>query len=85
VNTARGGVIESNAVLKGLADGIIGAVGLDVVNGEFQSTQLPVDPLVEASFTDPRIIITPHAGGSTHDAHAKVFGKVAELIENITN
>lgn len=85
VNTARGGVIDSCAVLQGLAGGIIGAVGLDVVNGEFQSTQLPTDPLVEASFFDPRIIITPHAGGSTHDAHAKVFGKVAELIEKITN
>ena len=30
---------------------------------------------------DKRIIITPHAGGSTLDAHDKVFGKTTELIK----
>jgi D-3-phosphoglycerate dehydrogenase len=81
VNTARGEVLESAAVLEGLKNGTIEAVGLDVLNGEFESTELPADPLVAASANDPRIILTPHVGGSTHEAHAKVFGKVAELIE----
>ena len=30
---------------------------------------------------DKRIIITPHAGGSTFDSHDKVFGKISELIK----
>ena len=68
--------------MEGLDTGKIAAIGLDVCNDEYESAQLPKDPLVERSFTDKRIVITPHAGGSTHDAHGKVFGKVAELIGN---
>lgn len=82
VNTARGGIVESEAIIDGLESGKIAAIGLDVCNEEYESSQLPKDPLVERSFTDNRIIITPHAGGSTLDAHGKVFGKVAELIVN---
>lgn len=82
VNTARGGMIDSNAVMHGLDTGKIAAIGLDVCNDEYESAQLPRDPLVGRSFTDNRIVITPHAGGSTYDAHGKVFGKVAELIGN---
>ncbi len=80
-NTSRGDVLDPEAILKGLAQGKIAAVGSDVCCGEYQSTQLPDDPLVAASFTDKRIIITPHAGGATHDAHRVVFGHVAGLIE----
>lgn len=82
VNTARGGIIESNAIIDGLDTGKIGAIGLDVCNDEYESAHLPKDPLVERSFYDNRILITPHAGGSTHDAHGKVFGKIAELISD---
>ena len=80
VNTARGEVLDSSAVLEGLETGVIGALGLDVLNNEYQSTRLPDDPLIRAAQTDPRIIITPHAGGSTHDAHSKVFRKIADLL-----
>lgn len=82
VNTARGGMVESEAIIDGLDSGKIAAIGFDVCNEEYESAQLPRDPLVERSFTDNRVIITPHAGGSTFDAHGKVFGKVAELIGN---
>ena len=82
VNTARGGIIVSEAIMDGLKSGKIANVGLDVCNGEFAGAKLPEDALVQQSFQDNRIIITPHAGGSTYDAHAKVFGKVAELIEH---
>jgi D-3-phosphoglycerate dehydrogenase / 2-oxoglutarate reductase len=81
VNTARGGMIDSNAVLEGLDSGKIASIGLDVCNNEFESSQLPKDPLVERSFLDNKVIITPHAGGSTYDAHSKVFGQIAELIK----
>tara|TARA_A100001035_G_C27771332_1_gene496524 strand:- start:668 stop:1618 length:951 start_codon:yes stop_codon:yes gene_type:complete len=82
VNTARGGIINSKAILDGIDEEKIGAIGLDVCNHEYQSSQLPKDPLVNRSFSDNRIIITPHAGGSTIDAHAKVFGKTAEFIKS---
>ncbi len=85
VNTARGGMIDSNAIMQGLDANKIRAVGLDVCNDEYEAAELPRDPLVERSFVDKRIIVTPHAGGSTLDAHGKVFGKVAELIKKYMN
>ena len=84
VNTARGEVLDSVALLDALESGTIGALGLDVLNNEYQSTRLPDDPLVRAAQIDPRIIITPHAGGSTHDAHSKVFRKIADLLSGVS-
>jgi D-3-phosphoglycerate dehydrogenase len=81
VNTARGEIIDSCAVLDGLKSGKIAGVGLDVCNGEYESGRLPDDPLLRFSLEDPRVIITPHVGGATHDAHARVFEKVADLID----
>ncbi len=81
VNTARGEIINSEAISRGIDQDIISAVGLDVCSNEYQSSKLPEDILVKRSFNDKRIIITPHAGGSTLDAHDKVFGKTTELIK----
>ncbi|MBF0105227.1 MAG: hypothetical protein HQM16_07860 [Deltaproteobacteria bacterium] len=80
VNTARGEVIDSEAAIAGLDSGKIGALGIDVCCHEYQSARLPEDPLVTRMLRDDRIMVTPHIGGSTYDAHAKVFGKIAELI-----
>ena len=80
INTARGSLVDSDALLYGLNSGILSEIATDVCSNEFQSSDLPLDPLVEASRTDRRILITPHAGGSTHDAHSKVFSKLSEII-----
>ncbi len=80
VNTARGAVLDSQAALHGLQTGKVAALGLDVLDNEYQSARLPDDPLIDAARNDARIIITPHAGGSTLDAHAKVFRRIAGLV-----
>lgn len=82
VNTSRGELIDSNAIFEGIKSGKIKAVGLDVLENEYQSSTLPHNILIEAAKNDSRIIITPHAGGSTYDAHSKVFNKIAELISH---
>ena len=82
VNTARGGLLDSEAILKGIDTGKIATIGIDVCNNEYQSSQLPNDPLLKRSFSDNRVLITPHAGGSTLDAHSKVFGQVSKLIKH---
>ena len=82
VNTARGEILDSEAISKGIDNEIIAAVGLDVCSNEYKSSELPNDILIEKSFSDRRIIITPHAGGATLDAHGKVFGKISELIKD---
>lgn len=85
INAARGALIDSKAVIDGLDSGKISAIGLDVCNDEYQSARLPADPLINRSLVDPRIVITPHAGGSTYDAHAKVFGRISELTREFLN
>ena len=63
VNTSRGGIVDTAALLKALQDGRIGGVGLDVLPIEPMAEE---DPLVRAwREGDPRlanrVILTPHA------------------------
>jgi D-3-phosphoglycerate dehydrogenase / 2-oxoglutarate reductase len=80
VNTARGELVDSNAILKGFEDGNIASVGLDVLPQEYAGTQLPNDPLIHEAKKNKRIIITPHIGGSTMEAHNIVFDVTKNLI-----
>ncbi|MDZ4820458.1 MAG: C-terminal binding protein [Planctomycetota bacterium] len=54
INTARGGLIDTSALADALAKGLIAGAGLDV-----QDTEPP--DLTIAPYTDPRVIVTPHA------------------------
>ncbi|KZT28001.1 hypothetical protein NEOLEDRAFT_1233354 [Neolentinus lepideus HHB14362 ss-1] len=61
VNTARGTLVDSDALAKALKEGWIWAAGLDVVEGEPNVT---VDhPLVK----EPRCVMLPHIGSATFD------------------
>ena len=60
VNTARGGVIDEQALLKALKEGIIAGAALDVFSAE------PPKHLDICSA--PNLITTPHVGGYTDDA-----------------
>lgn len=82
VNTARGGLVDGRAVVDGLRSGRLGSVAIDVANGEYQDYRLPEDPLVEEALKNPRILLTPHVGGATLDAHRVVFAELAQLIKN---
>jgi D-3-phosphoglycerate dehydrogenase len=82
VNTARGGLVDSRAVLEGVRSGRLGSVAIDVANKEYCDYRLPEDPLVSEALTDPRILVTPHVGGATLDAHRVVFAELAQLIKN---
>lgn len=79
VNTARGGLVDSAAVLAALRRGRLSAVGMDVANAEYQDGRLPKDPLVAAACHRDDILVTPHIGGATLDAHGIVFAHLAKL------
>ncbi len=60
VNTARGGLIDGDAMLQALEDGQVAGVGLDVFDGE-----PPTDwRLAE----HPRVVSTAHVGGFTPES-----------------
>jgi len=61
VNTARGGVVDQDALARALHDGTIAGAALDVTDPE----PLPPDhPLLDA----PNLVVLPHIGSATHKA-----------------
>ncbi|BGP35339.1 hypothetical protein JCM10296v2_007175 [Rhodotorula toruloides] len=64
VNTARGPIIDSDALLAAVQSGKLAGAGLDVVTGE---PNIPADhPLVK----EERIVLLPHIGSATVQARS---------------
>jgi D-3-phosphoglycerate dehydrogenase / 2-oxoglutarate reductase len=72
INAARGEVIDQRAALDALASGHLSGLALDVFDPE-----PPVGPLPD----DPRLILTPHIGGCTHECRSAIGDKLWAKIE----
>jgi D-lactate dehydrogenase len=74
VNTGRGALIDTPAVIAGLKSGRIGYLGLDVYEEEealfFQdsSSQVMQDDVFARLLTFPNVIVTGHQGFFTREA-----------------
>lgn len=64
INTARGGLVDDQALLEALLDGVIAGAGLDVFLSE---TDPRYRPTTEALLALPNVVATPHSGASTHE------------------
>jgi len=81
INTARGGLIDTKALIKGLETGKVGAAGLDVIEDEFglyykdlKSKCLSKHDLcILRSF--PNVVVTPHMAFYTDQA-------VSDMVKN---
>jgi D-3-phosphoglycerate dehydrogenase len=75
VNTARGELIDTQALIKYIEKGKVAAVALDVVEGE------PIGkdhPLLKYN----NVIVTPHIAAYTHEALAGMDEAVVKAIES---
>ncbi|MEM4889352.1 MAG: NAD(P)-dependent oxidoreductase, partial [Thermosphaera sp.] len=73
INTSRGAVIDTKALVKALREGWIAGAGLDV----FEEEPLPKDhPLLSLD----NVVLTPHIGASTREAQEKAGIEVARKI-----
>jgi D-lactate dehydrogenase len=78
INTSRGGVIDTPAVIAGLKSCKIGYLGLDVYEQEgdlfFQdlSSQVIQDDMFERLLTFPNVLITGHQGFFTQEALSSI-------------
>ena len=72
VNTARGGIVDEDALAKALADGHLGGAALDV---------FAVEPTTDSPlFGFESVVVTPHLGASTKEAQDKAGTTVAEMV-----
>jgi|SRR6188768_3858128 len=74
INTSRGGLIDTRAVIAGLKSGKIGALGLDVYEEEAElffedmSGSVIQDDVFARLLTFPNVLITGHQGFFTREA-----------------
>lgn len=73
INAARGETVDQRAALSALASNHLGGLALDVFDPEPPDAPFP---------DDPRLILTPHIGGCTHECRTaigeKLFRKIVE-------
>lgn len=87
VNTSRGAVIDTQAVLQGLKDGVIGYLGLDVYEEEADlffedlSGRFIDDDVFARLLTFPNVLITGHQAFFTKEALANI---AETTIANVT-
>jgi D-3-phosphoglycerate dehydrogenase len=72
VNTARGGIIDEDALADAIRDGRIAGAALDV----FKEEPTTASPL----FALDRVVVTPHLGASTKEAQDKAGETIAEQV-----
>ena len=75
VNTARGAIIDTDALVTGLKSGKIGAAALD----SFETEPLPADHELRRL---PNVILFPHVGGQTEEARVRMSTTAAQSILN---
>ncbi|TDH67317.1 hypothetical protein CCR75_008311 [Bremia lactucae] len=74
INTSRGGLINTKALVNGLKSGKFSSVGLDVVEGESEflysdhSDTIIADETLARLFTFPNVVITGHQAFFTKEA-----------------
>ncbi|HUT97270.1 MAG TPA: phosphoglycerate dehydrogenase [Dehalococcoidales bacterium] len=75
INTARGGLIDEEALAKAIKEKKLAGAAIDV---------FPTEPCTRSIlFEDDSIIVTPHLGASTTEAQAMAASDVAEQVVDI--
>ncbi len=93
INTGRGALIDTGAVIAGLKSGHIGALGLDVYEQEeglfFEdhSSDIIQDDVLERLLTFPNVLITAHQGFFTREAMTAIaettLSNLSQIEQNL--
>ncbi len=73
LNTARGGLIDEQALADTLRSGHLGGAATDVLTSEPPSND---NPLLAADV--PRLIVTPHSAWGSREARQRIVGQLSE-------
>ena len=93
INTARGGLVNTEALLKALEDGILAGAGLDVLEGEetiYEESALLGDAVNPEKLRTalqnhvilkkPNVVFTPHNAFNSQEALERILDTTAENI-----
>ena len=93
INTARGGLVNTDALLKALDDGILAGAGLDVLEGEesiYEESALLGDAVNPEKLRiawqnhvilkKPNVVFTPHNAFNSQEALERILDTTAENI-----
>ncbi|AMQ01459.1 Phosphoglycerate dehydrogenase [Pedobacter cryoconitis] len=82
INTARGEIVNTKAVLAAIKSGKILGAGLDVLEVEKFPALAEQDWFTELKESE-KVILTPHVGGWTFDSYRKISEVLADKLEQI--
>lgn len=80
INTARGGLVDSAALVDALGNGSIAAAGIDVLS---QEPPVDGDPLLD--YDGDNLIVTPHIAWATVEARQNAINEVAANVAAFLN
>jgi len=72
ISCARGGIVDENALLDALKNGLIRGAALDVFQTE--------PPVVGELFTLENFVATPHIGAQTFEAQERIADEIVSII-----
>lgn len=95
INTARGGLIETSALIMALEEGILAGAGLDVLEEEcfikeekellsqefLKTCDLQTVVQDHMLIQDPRVIVTPHNAFNSREAILRILETTADNIQ----
>lgn len=86
INTSRGEIVESEALINGLETGIIAAAGLDVLENEITLRTDTEDESENAKINDKliemnNVIVTPHVASNTKEAMGRIRQTTVDNIK----
>ena len=96
LNTSRGEIIDTEALIKGLSQGIVGGAGLDVLEGECfireekqvlhknfpKECDLKMVLENHVLLKEPNVLITPHNAFNSREALERILTTTIESIES---
>jgi D-lactate dehydrogenase len=89
INTGRGGLLDTKAVIDALKNGTIGALGLDVYEQEEKlffkdlSSTIIQDDTIQRLMSFSNVLITGHQGFFTREAMEKIAHTTLDNISNL--
>ena len=77
INTARGELIETEALVSALGDGFVAGAGLDVLEGERGFKKGDIIPMLDM----PNVVMTPHIAFDTKEAETRIMQTTIDNIK----